>query len=298
MEGTGLMNRFVAPVRPTPLTSNRLAFRSPCARRSERINSVAVNASVVAPGSSVLVAGAAGGVGQLVTARLLESGYHVKALTRDLEKAERFFGKDTENLEIVIGDLRDADKIKDFTEGVDAVCCVVGTTAFPSKRWDGNNSCEQTDKIAVGNLIKGTPKDVKRFVLTTSAGVTRSDKFPFVLMDVFNVLTYKRMAEKMLMSSGLPYTIFRPSRLTDGPYTSFDLNTVLQATRGSRRDVHLSLEDNFSGEASRISIAEAIVQSLNLPIVENQAFAIESVEGQGPEQDSEKWEEVFSAVTC
>lgn len=285
-------------MRPNLLAPNRLVASHVCARRTERARSVTVNAAVVAPGSTILVAGAAGGVGQLVTARLLEIGYHVRALTRDLEKAERFFGKDTENLEIVIGDLRDAEKIKDFTDGVDAVCCLVGTTAFPSKRWDGNNSCEQTDKIAVGNLIEGTPKDIKRFILTTSAGVTRSNKFPFVLMDAFNVLTYKRMAEKALMASGLPYTIFRPCRLTDGPYTSYDLNTVLKATRGTRRDVHLSLEDEFSGEASRISTAEAIVQSLNLPNVENHTFAIESVEGAGPAQDAKKWEEMFSAVTC
>ena len=35
-----------------------------------------------APGSLVLVAGATGGVGQLVTAKLLEKGFRVRALTR------------------------------------------------------------------------------------------------------------------------------------------------------------------------------------------------------------------------
>lgn len=34
------------------------------------------------------------------------------------------------------------------------------------------------------------------------------------------------------MASGLPYTILRPSRLTDGPYTSYDLNTLLQVGMG------------------------------------------------------------------
>ena len=33
------------------------------------------------------------------------------------------------------------------------------------------------------------------------------------------------------MASGLPYTLLRPSRLTDGPYTSYDLNTLLQVGR-------------------------------------------------------------------
>lgn len=57
------------------------------------------------------------------------------------------------------------------------------------------------------------------------------------------------------MSSGIPYTILRPSRLTDGPYTSYDLNTLLQATAGSRKDVQLAADDTLLGEASRIAVA-------------------------------------------
>lgn len=44
------------------------------------------------------------------------------------------------------------------------------------------------------------------------------------------VLKFKHESELALMSSGLPYTILRPSRLTDGPYTSYDLNTLLQVS--------------------------------------------------------------------
>lgn len=38
-----------------------------------------------------------------------------------------------------------------------------------------------------------------------------------------------------------------------GPYTSFDLNTLLKNTSGSRQDVTLSLRDDLVGEASRIA---------------------------------------------
>ena len=43
------------------------------------------------------------------------------------------------------------------------------------------------------------------------------------------VLKWKKAGEEALKESGLPYTIIRPGRLTDGPYTSYDLNTLLQA---------------------------------------------------------------------
>ena len=69
------------------------------------------------------------------------------------------------------------------------------------------------------------------------------------------VLKYKKQAETLLQQSGLPWTILRPSRLTDGPYTSYDLNTLLQATAGTRQDVLISAQDDQLGEASRIAVA-------------------------------------------
>ena len=69
------------------------------------------------------------------------------------------------------------------------------------------------------------------------------------------VLKYKRQAEQLLEASGLPFVLLRPGRLTDGPYTSYDLNTLLQATAGSRQDVQLSAAETQNGEASRIAVA-------------------------------------------
>ncbi len=65
-----------------------------------------------------------------------------------------------------------------------------------------------------------------------------------------------------MKSSGLPYTIVRPGRLTDGPYTSFDLNTLLKATSGTRQGVKLSDKDDLQEEASRIAVAGASPPSL------------------------------------
>ena len=69
------------------------------------------------------------------------------------------------------------------------------------------------------------------------------------------VLKYKRQSEELLMQSGLAYTILRPGRLTDGPYTSYDLNTLLQATAGNRQDIQVASKDELNGETSRIALA-------------------------------------------
>lgn len=109
------------------------------------------------------------------------------------------------------------------------------------------------------------------------------------------MLQYKRESEIALERSGLPYTILRPSRLTDGPYTSYDLNTLLKATAGSRKDVILSPRDDLKGEASRISVAEAVVQVLGCAETEGRAYGIESVEGGGPGGDAAQWAALFAA---
>jgi uncharacterized protein YbjT (DUF2867 family) len=63
-------------------------------------------------------------------------------------------------------------------------------------------------------------------VLVSSIGVERTDQMPFLILNLFGVLKFKRKGEQTLMASGLPYTVLRPGRLTDGPYTSYDVNTV------------------------------------------------------------------------
>ncbi len=110
------------------------------------------------------------------------------------------------------------------------------------------------------------------------------------------MLGFKREAELALEASGLPFTLLRPSRLTDGPYTSYDLNTLLQATAGTRRDAVLSPADDLRGEASRITVAEAAVQALGCGATEGRAYAVESAEGAGPGSDAAKWAALFAAA--
>lgn len=242
----------------------------------------------------MLVAGSTGGVGQLVTAKLLERGYKVKALTRRAQRARELFG-DHPNLLPVEGDCRNAASLSAAVEGADAICCCTGTTAFPSKRWQGDNGPRATDLEGTSNLVKAAPRGIKRFVLVTSAGVERQNEFPWLILNAFGVLTFKRESEMALEASGLPWTILRPSRLTDGPYTSYDLNTLLKATSGNRQDVVLAPRDSLRGQASRIVVAEAVVQALGCAEAEGRAFAIESVEGAGPGPDAGRWAQLFES---
>ncbi|KAI7739440.1 hypothetical protein M8C21_003937 [Ambrosia artemisiifolia] len=292
---------FPSPSFPTKLLSYKL--------HSPRKSSVCTNSlkqetlqnptpSSASSNKLVLVTGGTGGVGQLVVASLLDRDVKLRLLLRNPEKATTLFGEqEEEKLQVIKGDTRNSEELDpSMFEGVTHVICCTGTTAFPSRRWDGDNTPERVDWEGVRNLVSALPRSLSRIILVSSVGVTKSNELPWSIMNLFGVLKYKKMGEDFVINSGLPYTIIRPGRLTDGPYTSYDLNTLLKATAGERRAVLIGQGDKLVGEVSRLVVAEACIQALNIDFTEGQIYEINSVPGDGPGSDTEKWKELFKSA--
>ncbi|KAK9123274.1 hypothetical protein Sjap_012876 [Stephania japonica] len=246
----------------------------------------------------VLVVGGTGGVGQLVVASLISRKIKSRLLLRDPLKVNSLFGEqDNDTLEVSKADTRNPNDLDPtIFEGVTHVICCTGTTAFPSKRWDGDNTPERVDWEGVRNLVSALPSTVKRLVLVSSVGVTKFNELPWSIMNLFGVLKFKKMGEDFVRNSGIPFTIIRAGRLTDGPYTSYDLNTLLKATAGQRRAVRIGQGDKLVGEVSRLVVAEACLQALDIEFTEGQTYEINSVEGEGPGSDPDRWRELFKSV--
>ena len=261
----------------------------------------------------VLVAGATGGVGQLTVAKLLDRGFPVRILTRRAEKAQRMFDN---QVEIVVGDTLTPSTLPTATQDIAYIICCTGTTAFPSARWDfdkpqglleclmllfnpkaygakANNSPEKVDAEGVKNLVAVAPVDLKRFVFISSCGVQRKNTPPFSLLNIFGVLDAKQKGEIAIIGSGLPYTIIRPGRLIDGPYTSYDLNTLLRAKTGGKLGIIMDTGDTLSGDASRIDLATASVECLSRPITERKVFELVN---KGPRPVAIDWDVLFSKL--
>jgi uncharacterized protein YbjT (DUF2867 family) len=255
---------------------------------------------MVSSTDKILVAGATGGVGQLVVAKLLAKDLQVCALTRTRAKAESMFDP---RVEIVEGDIRDPNPLRNVTNSIGYIICCTGTTAFPSLRWDFTwdfanffqpaSSPKAIDGIGVKNLVAAAPRDLKRFVFVSSCGVLRKDGPPFNILNAFGVLDAKLMGEKAIATSNLPYTIIRPGRLIDGPYTSYDLNTLLRAKTDGQKAVVLESGDRLNGEASRIDVANACVESLFHDTTVNQSF---SLINSGDRPAHTDWAELFATL--
>lgn len=249
---------------------------------------------------NILVVGATGGVGQIIVAKLIEQNYQIIAIVRNTSKGKKLFGN-CENVEILSADAREQISLQKClaNKQINVTISCLGTTAFPSSRWFGGNSPKNTDYLGNQNLINVQPSNLKRFVLVSSQGVERSDKFPYKILNLFGVLDYKFKAENLLKNSGLPYTIIRPGRLTDGPYTSYDLNTLIKATSGDRQKIIIAQGEKLNGETSRITVAEACVQAIKLDCTINQTFEIINQSGKNEMPDNNKllfWQKLFTAA--
>ncbi len=268
----------------------------------------------------VLITGATGGVGQLAVAYALKQGYSVRALTRNVTKAQPLF--DDPRVELQEADLRLPDTLTTVLDGVDAILCCSGTTAFPSDKWQvdlpaqpldqvftwgrifldadyrqqtAKNSPAMADGQGVNNLINvARNTSIRRFVLVSSLGVERKDQFPFNLLNAYGVLDAKATAENALHGSGLNYTIVRPGRLIDGPYTSYDLNTLIKASTEGKQGVVLGCGDQLLGQTSRKDVAAACVECLADSATEHKTFEIIN-QGERPAEIA--WSQLFSELS-
>jgi uncharacterized protein YbjT (DUF2867 family) len=149
-----------------------------------------------------LIIGASGFLGSRVTKRLLEAGQPVRAQSRNPETKLR--GPIEQGAEPVQGDLRDTGWLENAMQGVRRVL-LASQAIFPPTR---TNHAETVDGPGNRKVIDAAKSaGVEHFVFMS---VSLADpEFPV------RFLRAKYQTEEYLKSSGLDYTILRPSLFTE-----------------------------------------------------------------------------------
>jgi uncharacterized protein YbjT (DUF2867 family) len=153
-------------------------------------------------GKTVLVTGATGQQGGAVAARMLEKGWKLRALTRNLESAAAK-KLSRQGVEVLKGDLEDPASIEAAVRGVYGVFSVQDHAAGAQRE------IQQGKNLADAALKAG----VTHFVYNSVGGANRNTGI--------DIWERKWLVEQYVRKLGLPATIFRPSTFFDDFY--FDI---------------------------------------------------------------------------
>jgi uncharacterized protein YbjT (DUF2867 family) len=150
--------------------------------------------------SRVLVVGATGQLGSVITRKLLAAGVPVRAFARSAEKLAPFKAA---GAEVVAGDLLDLSKITEACRGVGQIVATAN-----NNMGKGATSPMKIDVSAYQNLLAAARNTgVRRVLYVSFRGVTSGET-----VDIFRLKWY---IEDAIRRSGVPHVIVRPTAFMD-----------------------------------------------------------------------------------
>jgi uncharacterized protein YbjT (DUF2867 family) len=184
----------------------------------------------------------------------------VRAWSREL----REIGFRHPRLELIAGDVRDAQVTRDALVGVDAVLSALGS----QEGLKPTTLCADATRVLLPEMKAA---GVRRILVVTSLATTQK-LGPFVgkVLDpllLHNIYADKREQERLLFESDTDWTVARPGRLTDGPDDGSSVAVLTGALPGfsiSRRAVARFLVEQVDS-ARYVGKAPYLVEKMSVP---------------------------------
>ncbi|TNJ41854.1 SDR family oxidoreductase [Phaeobacter sp. B1627] len=196
---------------------------------------------------NILIAGATGKTGRILTRKIIDQGHSVTALVRE--------SSDTSHLPEATH-LRQAD-LTDLQPGVcdgaDVVIFAAGSGGAT-----GPEMTEKVDRDGAMRLVDlARTAGAERFVMLSTVGADQSDPSG----DMAHYLKAKHEADEHLKASGLTYAILRPVMLTDN---------------GPGDEVLLGADVDKSAKASRTDVAQVLASAATTGKYDGKALEMQS----------------------
>lgn len=158
----------------------------------------------------VLVTGATGYVGGRLVPYLLEQGYHVRALSRSLNKLKNRFWARHKNVELCEADVLDLDAMDHACENIDVVYYLVHSM-LPSKK-----DFAEADRAAADNMqSSAAEKGVKAIIYLGGLGDTSQN--------LSKHLKSRHEVAEILKSGKVPVTELRAAMIIGSGSASFEI---------------------------------------------------------------------------
>jgi len=210
---------------------------------------------------TVLVIGGAGRTGRHVVDLLTANGDRVRVMSRRPSRIGR------QGVELITGDIADPSAVARAVDGVDAVVVSVEPPTDPA-------GSETVMHLGVREVAERAASRGAQVVLLSQIYITRPEKMP----GLQEMVRARGRGEQALRNSGAPYTIVRPSWLTNEP--------------AGRSAIRLEQGDTGDGQISRADVARACVEALRNPQALGRTFEMYNEPGPAPTD----WAALFGAL--
>ena len=205
----------------------------------------------------ILVVGATGFLGSEICRRLTQAGQSVRGLVRTTSDPNVTSNLKEMGAQLVEGDLKDKASLVTACQGANAVI----STATVTRSSQAGDSIEATDAAGQQNLIDAAKTaGVSQFIYVSYSGQIGTDD-PLTLA--------KRSVEQRLQTSGMTYTILRPSYFIEAwlsPAFGFDYANAKATVYGAG--------ENKLSWISLGDVAAFAVASLQNPTAQNAVLEI------------------------
>jgi uncharacterized protein YbjT (DUF2867 family) len=162
----------------------------------------------------ILVAGATGHVGGTVCRMLVERGAAVRALVRPTSAPDKLAALGELGVELATGDLREPETLAAACAGVRAVVSTASASGAPA----ADNTVANVDGDGQRALVEAAKAaNVTQFVFVSFSGNLKVD---------MPLHASKRAVEQRIRTSGMPFTILRPTAFMEvwlSPLVGFDV---------------------------------------------------------------------------
>jgi hypothetical protein len=165
----------------------------------------------------ITVIGATGNIGVPVVRNLINAGFKVKAISRNLDKAKKLFGF-YESVEIVKADIRDVQSLQSALKNTEYLYLNLSTHTT-----DVNIPFAE-EREGVENILKAIDKNtIKQIIQISGLGALDNNDSQNNFRFVPNII--RKQGQKLIKESGIPYTILHCSWFLDS-FVFYQRNNV------------------------------------------------------------------------
>ena len=220
--------------------------------------------------SPITVIGGAGRTGRVVASLLRDRGSDVRVLTRDPRRARSVLADD---IAVYAGDVRDPATLDEPLRALSGVVISVE----PGTANSGPDRPETTMYQGVLNVLDACRRaSVAPYVVLVSQIYVTRKNHP--TNQYGHLLDWRLRGEDAIRESGFPYTVVRPSWLTNEP--------------AGHQGIRLEQTDTGDGSVSRADIGEICVQAMICPSANGLTFEVYNEHGSPPGD----WDKQFAVL--